>query len=143
MKIELTESMATAMEDTIIGAIYKSETLKDLINNANCVDLSIHYTNVSEDEESFRIYYGSVYNKDEYERFINHNKLPYINLRTDDFDIDIKADSFERECFIEVVEHDKTRINEVIKRMLNGEKFSQDEVYEMVIGDKTNENNNK
>lgn len=136
MKLELIESMATAMEDTIIGAIIKSETLKDLVDNANCVDLYIRYEPFSGDKETFNIYYGSVYNEDEYKRFINYKDLPYINLRTDDFDVNIKADSFERECFIEVIEHDKTLINEVIERQLNGEKLSQEEIWEILNRDK-------
>lgn len=104
MKLELQESMATAMEDTVVGAIVKSETIKDLVDNFICADFYISYTNVSSDKEEFRIYCSGVYDPDEYKRFINHKDLPYINLRTDDFDVNIIADSFEQECYIEVIE---------------------------------------
>lgn len=102
MKVILTESACFHMEDTIIGAIAKSKNIDNLIKNANCLDLFITYENNLGNKDVFKIYYAGVYNEDEYNRFAKNKYLPKIKLLTDDYDIIINEDKFERECTISI-----------------------------------------
>ena len=102
MKVMLTQCSGISMEDTIIGSLAKSKTIDDLIKNTKCLDLFIIYENALGNIDIFKIYYGGFYNKTEYDRFAKNKHLPKINLSTDDYDIIINEDKFERECTISI-----------------------------------------
>lgn len=102
MKIELMESHHFAMKNTVIGAISKSRTVGDLVDNFSCLDFFISYEYNLGDRRVFHIYNGGFLDTDEYNKFMKYRGLSKIDLLNDHYDVSIIADSFESECFVKI-----------------------------------------
>ena len=103
MQIKLIECMYNNMKDTILPQIAKSETIKDLVQKINCSDLFIYYKDKSNKEHMFKIYLEGQYLSQEYEKFLNCDKLPAIKLLDDFHDILIQYSGFGNECYLHVI----------------------------------------
>lgn len=102
MKIELTECSGFSPKDTVLSDIVESKTLGDLVKRVECMNFFVIYWDSTGYKYVFRISCAGFYNEDEYNRFLNCDNLPKIDLLDDHYDIFITFDKFERDCFVYV-----------------------------------------
>lgn len=103
MKLIIRESNHLDMNNTIVGHLVEFNKLKPFVealyNDSRYLDLRVGFENNDGEKIGYILINGAAKNEDEFKSF-KKNKALNLNILTDSYDITIKADEFERECFI-------------------------------------------
>ena len=105
MKLIMRESNHLDMKNTVVGYLVDCNKLKQFVeflyNDSDYLELRVGFENNDGEKTGYILINGAAKNDDEFKRFKN-NKALNLNLLADIYEITIKTDEFERECFIYV-----------------------------------------
>lgn len=106
MQLNMSEADHIAMEDTIVGLLAKCETIKDLVKNlenSKYLYFYIDFTGSNNKNETYCLKKDShECIKEELDKLKENIELCSLSLRSDEYNVIINVDEFEKEVYIKV-----------------------------------------
>ncbi len=106
MQLNMSEADYISMEDTIVGLLVECETIKDLVEilkDSKYLCFCIDFVDEDNKHEVYCLKKDShEYVKEELDKLKENIELYSLSLRSDEYNVIINVDEFEREVYVKV-----------------------------------------